>query len=425
MNIELNFEQLQKKLKKVLNPSRFRFIIVLYPNTNMIDQIKEYIERIYPTSTVTTLDLKEKTYQDIAPEIYNHDEGFIYINDFEEVLNEANLYNGFNQRRDKIASHNINLICFISVYRKDALYTKALNVIPDLWEFKNVVLELQKDDKSDTLIDIKVDSTSSYSSFGGLTTKDKKIELEKLLRKLHNTTYSELKLIYLYQIATIYRDIGDLQNSLKYLEKELKLKKDFNSSEEDLSTSYNNISLIYKANGELDMALDYQEKALELVKKLDKKDSLSTSYNNISQIYKDMGELEKALDYQKKALELIKEVLDEKHPDFAISYNNLSTIYQEMGELEKALEYQKKALDLKEEILGEKHPSLAESYNNIFNIYMLKKDIIKAKESIDKAVNIFEFNFPNGHPHLDIARKNQQYINDILQQIIKKINNKQ
>lgn len=217
MSFKLNFEQLKIKLKKVLNPSRFRFVVILYPHIKMIDEIKNHIAKIYPQSLVTNLDLKDKSYQDISNKLYKNDSGFVYINDFEEILNNPDLYNGFNQRRDKISSHNINLICFVSLYKKEELFTKALNVIPDLWEFKNTVLELEKDEKTDKLIDIKINDSNSYSSLGGLTTKDKKIELEKLLKRLSETGNNELKINLLNQIATIFRDIGDAKKALYYL----------------------------------------------------------------------------------------------------------------------------------------------------------------------------------------------------------------
>ena len=455
MSFELNFEQLQKKLKKVLNPSRFRFIIILYPNTKMIDEIKNHISKSYPDSLVTNLDLEDKSYQDISNELYKNDEGFVYINDFEQVLNNANLYNGFNQRRDKIASHNINLICFISLYKKNELFTKALNVIPDLWEFKNTVLELEKDERTDKLIDIKVTDSSSYSSIGGLTTKDKKIELEKLLLRFAKTKDNDIKLNLLYQITTIYQDMGEYQKALEYQKKNLELTKEILGDKDpelaisynnistiyqdmgeqekaleyqkkalelkeeilggknlELASSYNNISMIYQDMGELEKALEYQKKALELKEEIlgDKHPSLATSYNNISIIYKDKGELEKALEYQKKALKLKEEVLGDKHPSLATSYNNISLIYKNMGELDKALKYQKKALELQEEVLGDKHPNVAISYLNIAEIYFRNSDIKEAKKYIDKSVNIFSTSFPNGHPHLDTALNSQKII---------------
>ncbi|MFA6138331.1 MAG: tetratricopeptide repeat protein [Sulfurimonas sp.] len=433
MSFELNFEQLQQKLKKVLNPSRFRFVVILYPNTNMIEEIKEHISQTYPKSLVTNLDLKNKSYQDISNELYKNDEGFVYIDNFEEILNNPDLYNGFNQRRDKIASHNINLICFISLYKKEELFTKALNVIPDLWEFKNTVLELQKDEKSDSFMDIKVSESSSYSSIGGLTTKDKKIELEKLLERLDTSENSELKLNLLFQITAIYQDIGDYKQALEFQLQALKLREEIlgekhpdlatsygrlstiyhdmgeldkalefqlkaikirekvlGEKHPDLAASYNNLSAIYQAMGELDKALELQLKAMKIADLGEKHPDLATGYNNLSMIYKAMRELDKALEFQLKAIKIREEVLEKKHPDLATSYNNISMIYQDMGELDKALELQLKAIILVEEVLGDRHPSLATSYNNISLIYQDMKECIKAKEFSIKSIKILE-----------------------------------
>ncbi len=413
MSFDLNFEQLQQKLKKVLNPSRFRFVIILYPNTNMIKEIKDHISKTYPKSLVTDLKLKGKSYQDISNELYKNNEGFIYIDNFEEILNNPDLYNGFNQRRDRIASHNINLICFISLYQKEELFTKALNVIPDLWEFKNTVLELQKDEKSDALAGVKISESSSYSSIGGLTTKDKKVELERLLKKLEVTESSELKLNLLYQIATIYRDIGDYKKALEFQLKELEIReKVLGDKNPDLAKNYNNISTIYRVIGELDRALEFQLKSLKIGEEVlgDKDPTLMKSYNNISMIYMDKGELEKALEFGLKSLKIGEEVLENKHPDLATSYNNISMIYQDMGELEKALEFQLKSLKIKEELLGGKHPDLATNYNNISAIYYEIGELEKAKEFIDRALGILQEVFPDGHLNLDTTMKNRDLI---------------
>jgi len=455
MKFELTFEQLQKKLKKVLNPLRFRFIIILYPNTNMIDEIKEHISSIYPQSSQTSLDLKDKSYQNVAPELYKNNEGFVYINDFDEILNNADLYNGFNQRRDKIASFNINLICFISLYQKEELFTKAINVIPDLWEFKNTVLELEKDDNTDKLSNITINESSSYSSIGGITTQDKKIELNKLLQRLKTTNNDELKLNLFNQIATIYRDIGELKNSLHYLKKELNIhkRKNINNTDTatiynnisilytnmddlenalkfqykslrlkgdnhpDLGTGYNNLSLIYQNKGDLKNALKFQYKALKLRENPLKKEhiNLATSYNNLAMIYRDMGELKKALEYQQKALKINTEILGKRHPILAKNHNNFAMIYRDMGELKKALEYQLRALDIREEILSESHIDLATSYNNLAIIYCNLKEYKKAEEYLQKCIKILE-HLDYIHPYF---RETQEYLKFIESQIKK------
>ena len=65
---------------------------------------------------------KNNSYQDIASYFMKNDKSFIFIDDFFEVLENADLYNGFNQRRDKIASKNINLICFVNSNFKDKFF---------------------------------------------------------------------------------------------------------------------------------------------------------------------------------------------------------------------------------------------------------------------------------------------------------------
>jgi len=454
LSFELNFEQLQQKLKKVLNPSRFRFVVILYPNTNMIDEIKKYIKEVYPESLVTSLDLKDKSYQDIASKLYKNNEGFVYLNDFEEILNNPDLYNGFNQRRDKIALHNINLICFISLYQKEELFTKAINVIPDLWEFKNTVLELEKDIKTDKLSDIKVSDSGSYSSIGGLTTKDKEIELKKLLERLKESNSDELKLNLLDQISTIYKDIGSFKESLHYRQQELEIIKGSESKYRDLANSYTNVSLMYHNIGDLKNALEYQEKALEVSENTQEMNfsDLATNYNNLASIYKSADnlslaleyqqkalnisekiqektspvfvtinnnlatihihrkELQEALNYQKTALDIAEKIFQSTHPDLALQYNNISIIYQDMGELFKALEYQEKALKIRKKILGDKHPDLAQSYNNVSMIYQELKECNKAKEYLEKCLKILEqLNYT--HPKYLIAKKNLKIIN--------------
>ena len=89
MSEELKFEELQKKLKKVLNTERFRFIFIFYPNENLREEIKNYICEKFTYSDKITLELKNNSYQDIASILYENDKSFIFIDDFFEVLENA------------------------------------------------------------------------------------------------------------------------------------------------------------------------------------------------------------------------------------------------------------------------------------------------------------------------------------------------
>ena len=44
---------LAKKLKRVLNPNRFRFVVILYDNSLDIAKIKEFVAKEYASTTPT------------------------------------------------------------------------------------------------------------------------------------------------------------------------------------------------------------------------------------------------------------------------------------------------------------------------------------------------------------------------------------
>ena len=91
-------EKLQKKLKKVLNPNRFKFVVILYNSTQDIPKIKKFIKNSYPQTKNKTLKLKNSKYSELSKDLYS-DNTFIYIDDFEEVFSEDELYLAFNQTR--------------------------------------------------------------------------------------------------------------------------------------------------------------------------------------------------------------------------------------------------------------------------------------------------------------------------------------
>ncbi len=57
-------QTISNKLKKVLNPNKFRFVVVLYDTTNDVDKIKNFIKEQYPDVSNKTLELENK-------ELYN------------------------------------------------------------------------------------------------------------------------------------------------------------------------------------------------------------------------------------------------------------------------------------------------------------------------------------------------------------------
>jgi len=214
-------------------------------------------------------------------------------------------------------------------------------------------------------------------------------------------------------LSTIYKDMGDLNQSLDFQLKVVEIfEKIFDKNHPSLATSYNNLSMIYQDMGDLNQSLDFQLKALEIREKIFDKNhpSLATSYNNLSAIYQDMGDLNQSLDFQLKALEIREKIFDKNHPDLAISYNNLSIIYQDMGDINQSLDFQLKALEIREKIFDKNHPDLATSYNNLSTIYQYMGDLNQSLDFQLKALEIREKIFDKNHPSLAISYNNLSLI---------------
>ena len=110
--------------------------------------------------------------------------------------------------------------------------------------------------------------------------------------------------------------------------------------------SYSNLASIYQDLGDIEQAKKYQQRALDI--KVDKLGpehvNVGTIYNNLALIYQDLGDFEQAKEYQQRALDIELDKLGPEHVNVATSYSNLASIYQDLGDFEQAKEYQQRAL---------------------------------------------------------------------------------
>jgi tetratricopeptide (TPR) repeat protein len=281
----------KQKLNRLIDTKSFRFIAVLYEDTNDIVDVKAFIKELFPLEKAITLHTEKSDYQSLSPTLYNSSNTFIYIDDFEALLKEKKLYEGFNQRRDKLSKYPINLIVFYPKAIQDTLYRDALKYIADLWEFKNGIVELaDSNEEKATLSDVP---TKAISSLGGITKQSKEEERLRLELSLKNATSQELKANIFGQLGVIAFDLGRLTKALEYLEKSLEIRVEIGDKSGE-GTTLNNISQIYKARGDLTKALEYLEKSLKIVVEIGDKSGECSSRFNIGHIHLANDEVKKA-----------------------------------------------------------------------------------------------------------------------------------
>lgn len=139
-------------------------------------------------------------------------------------------------------------------------------------------------------------------------------------------------LMYIYNFMGLILDnMGDKEQALQQYNRSLSLARELSNNDQE-ATALNNVASIFQDLGQLDQALEYFEKSLELRPD----DKNAAVYNNIALVYKSKGDTQKAIEYLKKAI-----AIDERNGDYhaqAKHLLNLGNIYRNMRQYQDAQE---------------------------------------------------------------------------------------
>ncbi|MBD2570987.1 CHAT domain-containing protein [Anabaena lutea] len=185
----------------------------------------------------------------------------------------------------------------------------------------------------------------------------------------------------LYNIGSVYSDLGENQKALAYYNQALPLRRAVENRGGEANT-LNNIGTVYSSLGEKQKALEYYNQALPLYRAVADRGGEATTLTNIGTVYNSLGEKQKALEYLNKALPLYHAVSDKRGE--ATTLNNIGTVYSSLGEKQKALEYYNQALDLRR-IVGDRGGE-ANTLNNIGTVYSDLGERQKALEYYNQAL---------------------------------------
>ncbi|MCH8121110.1 MAG: tetratricopeptide repeat protein, partial [Planctomycetes bacterium] len=150
-------------------------------------------------------------------------------------------------------------------------------------------------------------------------------------------------LIWLNELAYIYKAIGELDKSQQNILKSLEIAERL-GLQKTVADAYGNLGLIYRTKGDLDKAEDMHNKSLEIEKKLGRLEGMASQYGNLGIVYCERGDLDKAEEMHLKALEIDKKL--DRLEGMANDYANLGSVYEQRGDIGKAKEYWEKALGL-------------------------------------------------------------------------------
>lgn len=192
-----------------------------------------------------------------------------------------------------------------------------------------------------------------------------------------------LKSDLLFNLSQIFRNSGDPEMTIYYLNKALEIDEAL-GNKENMSYSYNDLGVIYNDVGLFDKALEYYMASLSIDKELENMQGVATSLGNLGYLHTSQENYEEAIDYFSQALE-IQEDLDDSL-GMCVSFNNLSSVYFTTDDYDKAMVYSVRS----EEMAAKIHAiaSQANATARIGNIHLEKNDLDKAEAYFNESLKL-------------------------------------
>jgi len=192
-------------------------------------------------------------------------------------------------------------------------------------------------------------------------------------------------------VATAYREVGKVDESLEYYNEVLKTyKAALPENDMRFASLYNNMSIACNEKKQYEQAFEFLGMALAMVVKNEGTETEeAVTYSNIAKCLMKMNKLSEALEHVKKSLSIFEKKSGPKDFHYSASLSAMGEIQYKLENYEEALKYFNHALDEIESTIG-KNSYYAVTLSNISSVYgklnnMEQKD--KYKSMADEIFN--------------------------------------
>jgi tetratricopeptide (TPR) repeat protein len=244
--------------------------------------------------------------------------------------------------QSKIQNEFEHHILKIQVMIRKGEYEQAIKVIESTLD--------QYSDDSLSYIDLCLNKIEAMWRLGNLDSAlEKANEIERLLEELQipEADYLKRKASLYYNTGVIFRNNGDLEQSLSFGKQSLNLQQSQNLIQESAYT-LNLLGIVYFQKGEYDKALECYNNSLTINQKIGDIQYIAKNLNNLGEIYRFKGNLKKSLDYYQEANEEFLKLGNKQ--DILHVNHNIGLILQGRGDYEGARQKLLKSLVMNEEV---------------------------------------------------------------------------
>ncbi|MEZ4984931.1 MAG: tetratricopeptide repeat protein [Saprospiraceae bacterium] len=348
--------------------------------------------------------------------IIAHGQGFVFIDDFEVLLEDPNLYVAFNQRRGKMARLPISLIAFLPPGER--LVKTCIERLPDWWSVLSFLAELHPEAPAiaDSLaLPTNAWQQPAYSTLGGTTHPERSEEIQRLKERidaLDITPENAPLLNRLYpQLLELYKTTGLYSLGYQAADHWLKAAIALGGEQNDPE----NYALILDRLGTFEQHLGHYHRAERLMKRslaitmqLYDADhpNVAVSQSNLATVYLDLGDFARAKDIFEAALASYLKNFGADHPNVAVTRSNLASVYLNFGDYARARELLEAALASDIRNFGSDHPNVSVRQSNLGSIYFYLGDLARARELLKAALASDLKNFGADHPNVAVRQSN-------------------
>ena len=208
----------------------------------------------------------------------------------------------------------------------------------------------------------------------------------EVLGPRHPDTASSLN-----DLATVTRDLGDLETARTLLEEALAIRREaLGPRHPDTAVSLNNLAFILRKLGDPAAARLLHEEALSIRRKvLDPRHlSLALNLSNLAAVLLDLGDPAAARPLYEEALAIHQEILGPRHPRTVLNLNNLGFALRELNDPAAARPLFEEALSARREVLGPRHSETASSLSSLATVLRDSGNLTAARPLHEEALSI-------------------------------------
>jgi tetratricopeptide (TPR) repeat protein len=133
-------------LSRAVEGDMFHFVVVQWNYFSQIESTRSFLRAQFRKRKVVSIKCRGNTYEKIMRKINSLDQGFVFVEDFDHLLSNPDLYAGFNQRRGMLARRPVTVVAFLPPM--DSILQLCEKNLPDWWSVLTLRTTLEYTDTS-------------------------------------------------------------------------------------------------------------------------------------------------------------------------------------------------------------------------------------------------------------------------------------